>query len=162
MQPDLVQQLLDQSKGWDPEKYAALERFMTRPRLAHPPGSQQAPSPFIQKVRQQQQQQQRPASAGISSGPFASFYNILQNAPPAAFQLPAPSAAGASTSGQQQVDGGVGALRRTPARGSSAAGRYDPYARPPPSGGGRPLSRAGTAALPPSPMARWGSLTASI
>ncbi|KAI8472790.1 MAG: hypothetical protein J3K34DRAFT_457660 [Monoraphidium minutum] len=157
LQPDLAQALLDQSRGWDAEKRAALERFMTRPRGAAAPPPGQQPSSFMRHIQELRQEPPAP----LSAGPLSSFYRILKDAPSTTLLLPAPSGAanaaglfggnGAAGAGhyqqqqQQQPAAGAGAMRRTPARGAAGGGgggatpgRYDPYLRPTPL---RPPSR---------------------
>lgn len=156
-QRDLAQQLLDQSRGWDAEKRAALERFMRRPRAApQPPGGQQ-PSEFSRHIHDLQ----REPLAPLSAGPLSSFYRILKDAPTAALQLPAPP--GVTPGGaqqQRQADAGGGGGGGAARRGGGGAGgagsaRYDPYARPSPLLAARPPSRSGLLPpVPPSPLAR--------
>jgi hypothetical protein len=178
--PDLKQQLLDASRGWDPEKYAALERFMTRPRAPRAAAAAAPPSAFVQQIRQIQQRQEQQERQGASTGPFGSFYNILVNAPSFSLQAPAAaggggafaSAAGAASLLQQPQPqqhqssllfldnltpgGGGGAQRRASLGAASSGGggggaaRFDPYGRPPLSGASRPPSRSSL--LAPSPL----------
>jgi hypothetical protein len=135
--PDLKQQLLDASRGWEAEKYAALERFLTRPRAplpgAPPPGA--PPSAFLQHIRQLEAQQ-RQARASGELGALGAFYQILATAPAAEWH----SAAAGRTLGQQlgAGGGGGGSLAGGLSLGGPAAGTAGPLA----GGGGAAASGA--------------------